>query len=108
MAFYGVDAQVRIENLNNQFKQNLRQKKLGDMGNLKAAFSQFDLDSSGKLDPREFEKALASVGLIPKVVDLKALFSWYDVDGDGHVSYNEFLNALTDKKFSFRKGDIIE
>ena len=64
-----------------------------------------DFNGNKKLDPSEFEQALAAFGyfiwdvitvcrLFPKKVELQALIKYYDVDGDGNVSYEEFIRGL--------------
>lgn len=108
MAFFGVDETIRIEEINHQFKNIIRQKGAQSSGLhfLKSAFTKFDTNGNGKLELREFEEALGSYGLFPKQVDLKQLHKFYDVDGDGSVSYWEFVNGLTDKLLSTRKQKI--
>jgi Ca2+-binding EF-hand superfamily protein len=68
MAFFGVDDQVRIDELNHQFKNVIRTKgeKGAGLRYLINAFKQFDANCNGKLELREFEEALASYGLFPK------------------------------------------
>ena len=53
--------------------------------------------SKSKLDPAEFEQALASFGIFPKKVELQSLMKFYDIDGDGSISYNEFLSGLREE-----------
>jgi len=60
-------------------------------------FKRMDYSGNNKLDPTEFEQALAAFGLFPKKVELQALIKYYDVDGDGQVSYDEFIRGLRDE-----------
>lgn len=62
MAYFGVDSQVRIEELNHQFKNILRQKGANSVQKLKEIFNKFDCNGNGKLDIHEFEEALSSFG----------------------------------------------
>ena len=64
MAFFGVDDQVRVEEINHQFKNVIRTKgqKGAGLRFLVEAFKKFDTNGNGKLELREFEEALASYG----------------------------------------------
>ena len=64
MAFFGVDEQIRIEEINHQFKNIIRQKgnQATGLSFLRDAFCKFDKNGNGKLEEREFEQALASYG----------------------------------------------
>jgi hypothetical protein len=55
MAYFGVDLDVRIKELNLQFKNTLRNK--GDLGlrSLSSVFKSMDVNGNGKLDTEEFE-----------------------------------------------------
>jgi Ca2+-binding EF-hand superfamily protein len=62
MAFFGVDYQVRIEEMNLQFKNILRSRSVTSFMKLKAVFTKYDVNQNGKLDIREFENALQAFG----------------------------------------------
>lgn len=62
MAFFGVDYQVRIDEMNLQFKNILRSRGIMSFMKLKETFTKFDKNGNGKLDAREFENALAAFG----------------------------------------------
>jgi Ca2+-binding EF-hand superfamily protein len=64
MAYFGVDETIRIDEINHQFKNIIRQKGNASSGLsfLKDAFCKFDMNGNGKLEEREFEQALASYG----------------------------------------------
>jgi len=64
MAYFGVDTQVRIEEINLQFKSIIRQKKGNGLGTLRKVFKAHDLNGNGKLDLAEFEDALAEFGYV--------------------------------------------
>jgi len=65
---------------------------------------RMDFNGNGRLDPTEFEQALAAFGLFPKKVELQALIKFYDTDGDGNVSYDEFISGLRDELTERRRA----
>ncbi len=107
MAFYGVGCDVKVKELNLQFKMHIQSRGGLGLRNLKRTLNQFDYNGNRKLDATEFEQALASFGLFPKKVELQALMKFYDVDGDGNVSYEEFLSGLRDE-LSERRSAMVE
>ena len=62
MAYYGVDLDVRIKDLNHQFKNIIRQKGGIGIRSLGRIFRQFDNNGNKKLDINEFEMALSQFG----------------------------------------------
>ena len=62
MAYFGVDTVVRVEELNHQFRNILRQKGQTGIPALKGIFEKHDFNKNGKLDLKEFEEALATFG----------------------------------------------
>jgi hypothetical protein len=62
MAFYGVGIDVKVKELNLQFKMHIQSKGGVGMARLKSILGQYDYQGSGKLDPSEFEQALAAFG----------------------------------------------
>jgi len=64
MAFYGVPLEVKVRELNLQFKLQLstRPKQQGQVRSLRKIFQQFDRNGNQKLDAFEFEQALANFG----------------------------------------------
>jgi hypothetical protein len=62
MAYFGVDKQVRIDEINLTFKNIIRNKGGIGLRNLQTLFTQFDKNGNGKLDQFEFEQALAKFG----------------------------------------------
>lgn len=63
MAFYGVNLEVKVRELNLQFKLSLQQKS-GATGirTLAKIFQRMDINGNRKLDSAEFEQALATFG----------------------------------------------
>jgi len=53
--FYGVGLDVKVKELNLQFKMHIQSKGGVGMARLKAILSQYDYQGNGKLDPSEFE-----------------------------------------------------
>ena len=107
MAFYGVGCDVKVKELNLQFKMHIQSKGGLGLRNLKRVLNQYDYNGNKKLDATEFEQALAGFGLFPKKVELQALMKFYDVDGDGSISYEEFLSGLRDD-LSERRSAMVE
>ena len=62
MAYFGVDGQIRIDELNLQFKNQLRNKGGVGLRALTGIFRKFDLSHNGRLDALEFEMALGELG----------------------------------------------
>ena len=62
MAYYGVDLDVRVKEVNLQFKNIIRSKGGIGIRTLGSIFRGFDADGSQKLNPEEFEQALATFG----------------------------------------------
>ena len=56
-------------------------------------FRRFDVDGSGKIDNKEFRKAMQALELAWPVEDMDLLFQSVDRDGSGSVEYKE-LNKL--------------
>ena len=71
----------------------LDKEKMERISKISLHFKKFDLDQSGKLDPREFSKLhddLVRMGIVDagtKAHTLREL----DVDGDGKVTFNEYV-----------------
>uniref|UniRef100_A0A7S3NNZ0 EF-hand domain-containing protein n=1 Tax=Aureoumbra lagunensis TaxID=44058 RepID=A0A7S3NNZ0_9STRA len=59
--------------------------------NYGAAFRDLDRDGSGRLNRREFRRALESFNLNLSSADLTQIIDHFDSDGDGHISYREFV-----------------
>jgi Ca2+-binding EF-hand superfamily protein len=92
----GVGLEVRVKELNLQFKQQIQSRGGNGIRTLGRIFRQFDNNGNRKLDIAEFEQALATYGIFTKKQDLTTLMKYYDVDGDGNVSFEEFMRGLKD------------
>lgn len=97
MAFYGVNRDVMVRELNLKFKLAIQQRGGIGIRTLGLIFKRMDFNGNKKLDSSEFEQALAAFGLFPKKVEIQALMAFYDVDGDGNITYEEFLRGLRDE-----------
>jgi hypothetical protein len=62
MAFYGVNKDVMVRELNLRFKLAIQQKGGVGLRTLKVIFRRMDFNGSKTLDASEFEQALAAFG----------------------------------------------
>jgi Ca2+-binding EF-hand superfamily protein len=64
MAYFGVDKDIRIQEINLTFKNIIRNRTGGNLGirSLAHIFKKFDHNGNKKLDAAEFEQALATFG----------------------------------------------
>jgi hypothetical protein len=62
MAFYGVGLEVKVRELNLQFKLLIQQKGGQGLRSLKKIFQRVDINGNKKLDASEFEQALGAFG----------------------------------------------
>jgi len=62
MAFYGVNIDVMVRELNLKFKLAIQQKGGVGIRTLKNIFRRMDFNGNKKLDSGEFEQALAAFG----------------------------------------------
>ena len=62
MAFFGVDTEVRIQEINLGLKNQIRNKGGVGLRQLAAIFRKHDYNGNQKLDIIEFEQALSSFG----------------------------------------------
>lgn len=64
MAFYGVGLDVKVRELNLQFKLTIQQKGGIGLRSLARIFKRMDFNGNKKLDANEFEQALAAFGYL--------------------------------------------
>ena len=62
MAYFGVDMDVRIQEVNLQFKNIIRSKGGIGLRTLGTIFKRMDQNGNGRLDVGEFEEALSIYG----------------------------------------------
>ena len=76
-------------------KERLLVKKLLTSGHSTAdIFLRYDVSHSGSLSYSEFEKAIASAGLVFKGDDFSKLVRRWDPDNSGAIDYREFVNRI--------------
>merc|ERR1712216_432693 len=61
---------------------------------MKAVFKFFDTDGSGKVELKEFAKAMERFGIILMDDEMEGLFKKYDADNSGAMDYQEFIKGL--------------
>ncbi len=64
--------------------------------NLRRIFREFDRDQDGRLDHREFRRALEDLGFQLTTGEVRRLLSRFDCDGDGQISYADFVDFVED------------
>lgn len=64
---------------------------------VREAFSLFDTDGSGTVDPKELKAAMQSLGFETKNPTVFQMIAELDRDGGGPVDFEEFLDAITAK-----------
>jgi len=64
MAYFGVDKDIRIQEINLNFKNIIRNRQGGQLGlrSLAHIFKRMDRSGNGKLDEGEFEAAMGQFG----------------------------------------------
>ena len=60
------------------------------------AFSLFDTDSSGSIDPAELRCALRALGIALEPADAVEMIGKYDVDQNGAIDLQEFRALVRD------------
>lgn len=60
---------------------------------VREAFNLFDVDGSGRIDPRELKEAMISLGYTNNNAVISDMIA--DLDKDGDIDFDEFLNIFT-------------
>ena len=68
MAFYGVNMDVMVRELNLKFKLTIQQKGGVGLRSLANIFRRMDFNGNRKLDAGEFEQALAAFGYVSNLL----------------------------------------
>mmetsp|Transcript_29363 Transcript_29363/g.39699 ORF Transcript_29363/g.39699 Transcript_29363/m.39699 type:complete len:426 (+) Transcript_29363:331-1608(+) len=98
---WGLNANVanvpasRLAELEDIIFEKIRQRTHGadDEGKtVRRIFKHFDLDGYGTIEPKEFRKALETIGCLFKDHEIDAIFRKYDKDNNGKLDYEEFSN----------------
>ena len=62
---------------------------------VREAFNLFDVDGSGRIDPRELKEAMISLGYTNNNAVISDMIADLDKDKDGDIDFDEFLNIFT-------------
>ena len=62
---------------------------------VREAFNLFDVDGSGRIDPRELKEAMISLGYTNNNAVISDMIADLDKDGAGDIDFDEFLNIFT-------------
>jgi hypothetical protein len=62
MAYFGVDQDIRIQEINLNFKNQIRNRGGIGLISLGKIFREMDVNLNHRLEPEEFEAALATCG----------------------------------------------
>jgi hypothetical protein len=62
MAYFGVDQDIRIQEINLNFKNQIRNRGGIGLISLGKIFREMDVNLNRRLEPEEFEAALATCG----------------------------------------------
>ena len=79
--------------LSDRLKEMIRRAS-GSERELRALFSKFDVQNTGRLTRSKFQKAFANMGLSAPSKEVQELIDSMDTNGDGMVSYGEFINMV--------------
>jgi len=75
----------------------------------KELFAEMDTDRSGKIDAKEFKRALEKMSLTGLSLDLvKKVMSTADPNGDGELDYKELMTVLKETKSAAHKVKMVE
>eukprot|EP00743_Colponemidia_sp_Colp-15_P003721 GILK01004015.1.p1 GENE.GILK01004015.1~~GILK01004015.1.p1 ORF type:complete len:315 (-),score=65.57 GILK01004015.1:53-943(-) len=94
MALFGADLRCTVRETLCKIQLALSRKGVNGIRGLQRTFRDMDVNGNRVLDPKEFERGLAQLGIVLKPVELQALLKWYDLDGDGNISFEEFSRSL--------------
>jgi len=69
-----------------------------EVGDLKEAFSMFDIDGDGTITIVELKEVMKSLGQNPTENELKQMIKSVDDNGDNEIDFEEFLILMSSKK----------
>jgi len=107
MAFYGVALDNAVDEINFKIRLGLKKKGIQGVHSLVKLFHSLDTNRNNKLEPKEFQSGLESLGVFLSVVEFQALMAYYDTNKDGSISYEEFLQGLREP-MNERRRDLVE
>ncbi|KAK1311737.1 Calcium-dependent protein kinase 13 [Acorus calamus] len=74
---------------------SLHLKRMANDEHLRRAFSYFDKDDNGFIEPQELRDALVEDGVADSADVANDIFQEVDTDKDGRISYDEFVAMMT-------------
>ena len=66
---------------------------LGQISELREAFSMYDTDGSGTLDAEEIQAALKNLGVEKPIEEVEDMINAIDDDGNGELTFGEFVQV---------------
>ena len=73
------------------------QAKFLDELKLRAVFSQFDTDKSGKITKENIHNAMQKLGMEVPMKDIEEIIKTHDLTKDGMISFDEFKKIFDNK-----------
>lgn len=77
---------------NNHTNRGLTEAEIEEV---REAFNLFDVDGSGRIDPKELKEAMISLGYTNNNAVISDMIADLDKDGTGDIDFDEFLNIFT-------------
>ena len=77
---------------NNHTNRGLTEAEIEEV---REAFNLFDVDGSGRIDPKELKEAMVSLGYTNNNAVISDMIADLDKDGTGDLDFGEFLNLFT-------------
>ena len=74
------------------------QRAAGSERELRALFTKFDTQNTGRITRAKFQKAFANMGLSAPAKEVQELVDSLDTNGDGMVSYGEFVSVVHEQR----------
>ena len=92
-----LNSTVQLNPEDGDVQEQLRQILIDNAVRVIDLFRDWDDDGNGKVDKKEFRKAMKALGLDVPRKEVDGLFDTFDPDGGGSIEYNELNKALKRK-----------
>ena len=92
-----LNSTVQLNPEDGDVQEQLRQILIDNAVRVIDLFRDWDDDGNGKVDKKEFRKAMKALGLDVPRKEVDGLFDSFDPDGGGSIEYNELNKALKRK-----------
>ena len=92
-----LNSTVQLNPEDGDVQEQLRQILIDNAVRVIDLFRDWDDDGNGKVDKKEFRKAMKALGLDVPRKEVDRLFDSFDPDGGGSIEYNELNKALKRK-----------